>query len=165
MEARVHNERVRRTLALALALATLALACSRAPTDPVPALLAELERAAEARDAEAFAERLSAQFRDDHGLDREQAAQQLKRWFAGYESVALDVYGVEIDRAPGAPAARVRCVVDFRGQGRRLLGLDGLLPPSAAYRFAFDVADEGGTWRVRGASYAPIAEEPAAGAR
>ncbi len=151
---------MRRTLAVVVA--ALAAACSRAPSDPVPALLAELERAAEARDATAFAERLSTQFRDDHGLDREQAVQQLKRWFAGYESVALDVYGVEVDRAPGVPAARVRCVVDFRGQGRRLLGLEGLLPPAAAYRFSFAAADEGGTWRVRAASYAPVEEEATA---
>lgn len=119
------------------------------------ALLADLERAAEDRDATAFGERLSASFRDAHGLDRDGAVQQLKRWFAGYETVKLEVYGVETDRS-GPGAAHVRCVVEFSGQGRRLLGLEGLLPPSAAYRFALDVADEGGTWRVRGASYEPI---------
>jgi hypothetical protein len=147
-------------LAAAAALAVGIAACSRAPSDPVPALLAGLERAAEARDAAAFGERLSPQFRDDHGLDRDEAVRQLKRWFAGYETVSLDVYGVEVDRAEGAPAARVRCVVDFRGQGRRLLGLEGLLPPAAVYRFTLDVAREDGEWRVRGASYAPAEPGP-----
>jgi len=146
----------RRVLAAGVALAAAAAACSRSPSDPVLALLAELERTAEARDAEAFGERLSPQFRDDHGLGRDEAVRQLKRWFAGYEAVSLDVYGVEVDRPSGPSAARVRCVVDFRGQGRRILGLEGLLPPSAAYRFSLDVADEGGEWRVRGASYGPV---------
>jgi hypothetical protein len=150
-------------LLLAVALAAAAAgACSRRPADPVAALLADLERAAEARDATAFGERLSASFRDEHGLGRDEAVQQLKRWFAGYETVKIEVYSVETDRS-GPSAARVRCVVEFSGQGRRLLGLEGLLPPSAAYRFELDVADEGGWWRVRGASYEPIgpSEPPA----
>jgi hypothetical protein len=141
---------------LLLVLALAASACSRRPADPVAALLVDLERAAEGRDATAFGESLSVSFRDEHGLDRDGAVQQAKRWFAGYETVKLEVYGVEIERTPGPGAARVRCVVEFSGQGRRLLGLEGLLPPSAAYRFELDVADEGGTWRVRGASYEPI---------
>lgn len=154
-------------LLLAVALtAAAAGACSRRPADPVAALLADLERAAEDRDATAFGERLSASFRDEHGLDRDGAVQQLKRWFAGYETVRIEVYGVETDRS-GPSAARVRCVVEFSGQGRRLLGLEGLLPPSAAYRFDLDVADESGRWRVRGASYEPIGPSgpPAAPAR
>jgi hypothetical protein len=151
---------MRRRALASVALAALAGACSRGPADPVQALLADLERAAESRDAAALGERISPRFRDDHGLDREQAVQQLKRWFAGYETVALDVYGVEVDRAPGASTARVRCVVDFRGQGRRLLGLEGLLPPAAVYRFALEVAEEDGQWRVRGASYEPVEAGP-----
>jgi hypothetical protein len=71
--------------------------------------------------------------------------------------VALEVYGVESER-DGA-AARVQCVVDFSGQARKAFGLDGLLPPSAVYRFDLDVADEDGTWRVRTASWEP-AETP-----
>ena len=53
----------------------------------------------------------------------------------------------------------MRCVVEFPGRARQAFGLEGLLPPSAAYRFELDVAEEGGAWRVRGATWAPA--EPA----
>jgi hypothetical protein len=147
---------MRVSVALLLGIAALA-SCSRPLADPVAALLAELEAAAEARDAERFAERLAPAFQGAHGLGRAEALAQLKRYFAGYESVAIDVYGVELDRS-GA-AARVRCVVELSGRARKAFGLEGLLPPEAAYRFDLDLADEGGTWRVRGATWEP-AEAP-----
>jgi hypothetical protein len=136
---------------LVLLLLAGALGCSRAPADPVEALLAELEAAAETRDAERFAGRLAPGFRGAHGLGRADAVVQLKRYFAAYESVSIDVYGVEADRE--GPAARVLCVVEFSGRARTAFGLEGLLPPSAVYRFDLDVADEGGAWRVRGATW------------
>jgi hypothetical protein len=147
-----HNERVRAFVALLLSVAALP-ACSRTPADPVPALLAELEAAAEARDADRFGERLAPAFRGGDGLDRTAALALLKRDFAAYESVAIDVYGIETER-DGA-SARVRCVVEFSGRARQAFGLEGLLPPSAVYRFELDVADEGGGWRVRGATWEP----------
>ena len=144
-----------RTL-LAVGLA-LAVGCSRVPADPVEALLAELEAAAEARDADRFGERLAMSFRGGQELGRLEALAQLKRYFAAYESVAIEVYGVEADR--DGQAARVRCVVEFSGEARKAFGLQGLLPPSAVYRFALDVAEEDGAWRVRGATWEP-AEAP-----
>ena len=72
--------------------------------------------------------------------------------------MAIDVYGVETER--DGSAARVRCVVEFSGQARKAFGLEGLLPPSAVYRFDLDVADEGGTWRVRGATWEPAEAPP-----
>jgi hypothetical protein len=147
-----HNDRVRALVALLLSVAALS-ACSRAPADPVQALLAELEAAAEARDADRFGERLAPAFRGGDGLDRPAALALLRRYLTAYESVAIDVYGVEAER-DGA-SARVRCVVEFSGQARKAFGLEGLLPPSAVYRFELDVADEGGTWRVRSATWEP----------
>ena len=98
----------------ALAAATLLVlalipACSRKPADPVAALLAELEAAAEKRDAERFGARLSSEFRSGDGLGRPEAIALLRRWFAAYESVGIEVYGVETERE-GA-SAHVRCVV------------------------------------------------------
>jgi len=139
---------MRALLAVALALAA---GCSRAPADPVEALLAELQAAAEARDAERFSARLAPAFQGGQGLGRPEALAQLKRHFAAYESVALEVYGVESDR--DGQAARVRCVVEFSGEARKAFGLEGLLPPSAVYRFDLDVAEEGGSWKVRAATW------------
>jgi hypothetical protein len=132
----------------------LAVGCSRAPADPVEALLAELEAAAEARDADRFGVRLAPAFQSGQGLGRPEALAQLKRTLAAYESVGIEVYGVESER--DGEAARVRCVVEFSGQARQAFGLQGLLPPSAVYRFDLDVAEEGGTWRVRGATWVPV---------
>jgi hypothetical protein len=139
---------LRRTLLLA---ATAALACSGTPADPVEQLQIELESAAEARDAERFAERLSESFRGPRGLTRTEARGTLRRYFAAYESVSLEVYGVEVERE--TDRARVRCVVEFAGRARQLGGLRGLLPPAAVYRFDLTVADEAGVWRVREASW------------
>jgi hypothetical protein len=143
-------------VALLLSLAVLS-ACAHPPKDPVAALLADLEAAAEARDAERFAGRLAPQFQGAQGLGRAEALAQLKRYLAAYESVAIDVYGVAAER--DGSAAHVRCVVEFSGRARKALGLEGLMPPSAVYRFELDVADEGGGWLVRGATWEP-AEPP-----
>jgi hypothetical protein len=161
---RGHNRRVSRrsergtSLPAVLAVALLAIAvsasgCRRKPADPVAATLADLEAAAEARDADAFAGRLSADFAGASGAGRAATVADLKRYFAAYETVAVEVYGVEAERSDGE--ARVRCVVEFSGQARQLLGLQGLLPPSAVYRFDLTLADESGTWRVRRAAWEP----------
>ncbi len=139
-----------------------ATGCSRKPKDPVALLLAELEAAAEARDADRFAERVSAEFGDGAGLDKPNAVLLLKRYFAAYEAISIDVYGVEIERTEGE--ATVRCIVEMKGRARKLPGLEGFLPPDAAYRFELAVGDESGTWRVRRAhweSTEPSAAAPA----
>ena len=143
-----------RSLGVVALLAALVPACSGPAKDPVEALLAELEVAAEARDADRFAERLSGGFEGPGSIGRAEAVAQLRRYFAAYETVAIDVYGVEAERE-GA-TARVRCVVEFSGRARKAFGLEGLLPPSAVYRFDLEVADDGGTWRVRRAAWEPV---------
>ena len=104
-----------RTLAL-VGFAASAASCSRRPADPVAALLAELEAAAEARDADAFAARLSADFTGEGGAARADTIGDLQRYFAAYETVAIEMYGVETERR-GAEA-NVRCA----GRRRRTRG-------------------------------------------
>lgn len=145
-----------RLVPLALAVG---LACSGTPADPVLALRVELEAAAEARDAERFGRLLSEDLQGTGGLTRADALATLRRYFAAYESVDLQVHGLEVDRV-GA-TADVRCVVEFTGQARTFGGLGGLLPPEAVYRFHLGVAEEDGVWRVRRAAWEPVA--PGAG--
>lgn len=142
----------------ALACAALALSCSRTPKDPVQALLADLEEAAEARDANQFGEYLAPSFQAAGSMDRAEAIATLKRYFAGYDSVGLTVYGTEVERA-GATAS-VRTIVEFSGRARKLAGLEGLLPPEAVYRFDLEMADESGSWKVRSAKWEAV--EPGA---
>lgn len=147
-----------RFLATTLAAAALALAgCSRRPSDPVLARLAELEAAAEARDADRFASGLSAAFTGPHGLTRAETVAQLRRYFAIYESVAVEVDGVEVERE--GDLARVRCVVLTSGRVRRLPGLEGLLPPEEAFRFELEIDGGGGAWLVRSAAWEPAGPE------
>ena len=148
---------MRTPAAATLLVLALAPACSRAPADPVAALLGELEGAAEARDAGRFAARLSPDFRGADGLGRPETLAQLRRYFAAYESIGIEVYGVETEGH--GTSAHVRCVVEFSGKARQAFGLGGLLPPSAVYRFELDVADEAGTWRVREATWTPADRE------
>ncbi len=148
---------MRPLVATTLLVLALTPACSRPPADPAAALLAELEAAAEERDAERFGERLSPGFRGADGLGRPEALAQLRRYFAAYDSVAIEVYGVETERE--GTSARVRCVVEFSGKARQTFGLEGLLPPSAVYRFDMDAVDEGGVWRVREATWTPAEPE------
>jgi hypothetical protein len=139
----------------AVALAALAaLACSGAPEDPVEALQLELEEAAEARDAQRVGARVSDSFRGPGGLGRADALASLRRYFAAYESIDLEVYGVEVER--DGDQAHVRCVVEFSGQALQIGGLKGLLPPGVVYRFDLDVGDEEGVWRVREASWESV---------
>jgi hypothetical protein len=130
------------------------VACSRGPSDPVQDLLEELEAAAEARDADRFGARLSEGFQGAHGVGRADSLATLRRYFAAYESVGLEVYGVEIDR--DETTAEVRCVIEFAGRARQLGGLPGLLPPAAVYRFELGVAEEEGLWRVRQAAWEQV---------
>lgn len=137
----------------ALAL-VLACACG-APRDPIQALLAELEQAAEARDAAALRALLAPGFRGPEGLDEVEAEALARRYLAGYEQVNLDLYDVAVEEQ--GDAARVAFAVDFRGEARRLGPLQGLLPPEASYRFELELVRSDGQWRVAAAQWWPQA--------
>ena len=81
-----------------LLVLALTLGCSGTPGDPVEELQAELEAAAEDRDVERFGARISESFGGPRGLTRTDALASLRRYFAAYESVDLEVYGVEVAR-------------------------------------------------------------------
>jgi hypothetical protein len=120
-------------------------------------MLDDLAAAAEARDADRVLGRLSGAFQGRGGEPRAEMGAMLRRYFAAYESIGIELHGVEIERQDGS--ARVRSLVAFSGHPRKAFGLEGLLPPSAVYRFDLEAVDEGGTWRVKRAAWEP-AEPP-----
>ena len=146
--------------AAAWALAALAVAsgCARGASDPVRALIEDLADAAEDRDADRVLARLSETFRGQESLAKADVAGSLRRYFAAYESIDLELFDVAVERAEAA--ARVTTRVGFTGQASRAFGLGAVLPPSAVYRFDVEARDEGGTWRLTRARWEPL-ETPA----
>lgn len=123
------------------------------------ALLAEMEAAAEARDADRLGELLAADFRLPDGLGKAVAVAEARRYFTIYETVGLNVYGTSVERGQGT--ARVQCIMEFSGQAKKLPGFEGFAPPEDAYRFDFELVQQGSRWLFRSARWERA--EPAAG--
>lgn len=136
-----------------LALVVAMTAHCAPPADPTQALLAGLEEAAEDRDADAFGERLSADFVASSRMKRAEVLSQLRRYFAAYEHVAIEVYDVAAADDPPA----VSFVAEFSGRPRQIGGLSGFLPPGAVYRFELKLVESGpGHLLVREATWEPL---------
>jgi hypothetical protein len=136
---------------IGLAWPLSAASCVWGPRDPARALVEAMAEAAEDRDAERVLARLSDAFRGQVNLTRADAGAALRKYFAGYESIDLEVFDVASE--PGEGVTRVLTRIGFTGQANRAFGLGGLLPPSAVYRFDLDIRVEGGVWRVSRAAW------------
>lgn len=125
--------------------------CSRAPRDPVAALLGDLEAAAEARDVTAIEKRLAAGFLGQDGIPRARALDEARRYFALYEEVRVEVYGIETPES-----GRVVFHVDFAGHAKPIGGLSSFVPPEAAYRFECELVEEDGSLKLARASWQAV---------
>ncbi len=121
----------------------------RGSGDPIQDLVTELEKAAEAQDAGRIDARLTDDFQGRDGMRRIDVRPALTRYFAAYETVALEVYEVEVERTDGS--AHVRFRADFSGRPLQIGALAGFLPPSAMYRFDLTLRQDGKVWRVAAA--------------
>ena len=135
---------------LALTAAMAVTAHCGPPEDPTLALLAALEEAAEDRDADAFGERLSTDFGTQGAMNRAAVLSQLRRYFAAYENVAIEIYDVAL----ADDATAISFVAEFSGRPRQIGGLSGFLPPGAVYRFELELVEGGpGHLLVRDATW------------
>jgi hypothetical protein len=144
---------VNRVAFVALLLAAL-LGCGSAltPEDEVRAVLGALEAAAEAGDAAAFSDLVSAAYQDPYGHDREKlrafVAFHVVRSGRGRE-VIVRVRDVRI--GPGEPArAAVTLAVGLAGGGSAR-GPGGL--GAEVYAVDMDLLREGDAWRVAWAQW------------
>ena len=146
-------------LVLAVLGTCAALVTCGAKKDPIEALLADIEEAAEDRDAQGVVDHLAPEFVGMGRIGRADALVSLRRYFAAYESVNLTIYGVEIDRDEDASEGHVRFQVDFDGRPLKIGALSGFLPPSAMYRFDLQVRAEEGkeSWLVSGGTWEELA--------
>jgi len=148
---------LRRVLVSCLLLG-IAAGCG-AKKDPIESLLADLEEAAEARDAGRIEGHLTPDFVGTGGTRRGDVGPLLRRTFAAYESVNLDVYDVKIERQ--GESARLGFAVDFNGRTLELRGLAGLLPPSAMFRFDLGLRLAGDDWEVASADWEEVLPQDA----
>lgn len=98
-------------------------------------------------------EELATDFRSSEGSGRSDAEAQLRRYFAAYERLDVEISDVTIERAPGAARATFRA--DMSGTGRKIPGLEGL-PRSSSWRFDVRLVPEGDRWRIAWAAYQPV---------
>jgi len=139
---------------LVLAAALASTACG-AKGDPVVTLVESLRAAAEDKDAAAITARLADGFRGAAGTDKAEAAATLRRYFAGYESVRVNVYDIGVAGRTDTEA-EVSFRAEFNGAPRRLGGLDGFLPPSAVEMFLLRLVRQGPDWMVASAEWRPL---------
>jgi hypothetical protein len=143
----------RRLLAASTALTVLSVAACGGGRDPIQATLDAIVKAADARDARALFQRVAPGFQAADGSGFAEAQSTVERYFAAYEVLDVSIRDVRIERAEGA--ARVRLRATLSGQPRRIGGLDGLVPSSAAYDFDLRLVPEGGAWKVSWAQWNP----------
>jgi hypothetical protein len=141
--------------ALVIAVILLGTSCGGSG-DPVVATLDAMGKAANGRDAKALFSRVSPTFQAADGSGLADARATVERYFAAYEILSVSIRDVKIER--GENAARVRLRAEMSGQPRRIGGLEGLVPSSAAYDFDLRLTAEGGSWRVAWAQWNPAGQ-------
>jgi hypothetical protein len=127
--------------------------CGGAPADPLERLLAEIEEAAEDRDAEAFGSHLAPGFVATGGMDRAATIAEVRRWLALYQGIDVTLSGIE-----RVPPSTVRFRADFSGRPKDLPGLQGMLPGASAFRFELQTAPgPEGALQIAGAKWERMA--------
>jgi hypothetical protein len=151
------NEAMKTTrLLAALAVAGLAaVACSRSG-DPARDTLDAMVKAASARDAKELFAHVASSFQAADGSGLADARSTVGRYFAAYETLNVSIRDVRIER--GENAARVRLRAEMSGQPRKIGGLEGFVPSSAAYDFDLRLVAESGVWRVAWAQWNPAGQ-------
>ena len=145
----------RRAAVASLLAAAAALGACGPARDPIETLLRDLERGAEGRKASVIEEALAPEFVGQGNTPRAEVGTLLRRYFAAYETVNLEVYDVVIERQ-GEDEARLAFRVDFNGRPLQLGGLAGMLPPAAMYRFDLGLRRAGGRWLIAKAGWEEV---------
>jgi hypothetical protein len=137
---------------LAFLLALGSAACARSG-DPVRESLDAMVKAANARDAGALFDHVAPNFEAADGSSLADAKANVGRYFAAYEILDVSIRDVQVERGEGA--ARVRLRAQMSGQPRKIGGLEGIIPSSAAYDFDLRLVADNGKWKVAWAQWGP----------
>lgn len=146
----------RRFLGVAAAGIVLLLApptACRHAGDPVREAVDDLARAANRRDAGDVADLLAPDFRSEDGTDRAEAAATVRRYFAAYEKLAVELKDVTIERSEAAALVRFRA--DLSGKPSKIGGgvLEGLVPSNSSWQFELRLVPVEGKWKIAWATW------------
>lgn len=130
------------------------MACRGPALDPERQLLEDARRAAEERDADGVLACLAGSFQGDGGLGKSEAGAELRRYFALYKSVEIDLVDIVIERPAEGRRATFRAA--FSGKPKDIGGLAGMLPEASQFRFEVSLAEEGGSFKIARASWKQI---------
>lgn len=146
--------RLRVRAAFLAASALVPAGCARVPRDPATECLRAAVAAAEKRDADAVMALVSETFRDAEGGRKADAAALVRRYLGAYESLALTLSDLAIERGPAAAQAKFK--VRMSGRPRAVGGLDGLLPRASRWSFDVRLEKEPGGWKIASAAWTPL---------
>ena len=146
---------IRRALALHVCVLLLLAAGCREKADPVRATLERIRKAAEARDPAGVLENLTSDFRDDTGGGAGEVSEALRRYFAAYEVLNLQVRDLTIERAAEAARPLPRRLLR---PAAKIGGLDELLPSASAYNFDVRLVPDGKRWKVAWAAWKVVGD-------
>jgi len=149
------SERAVKAAALGVVLA--GLSC-RPAGEPVRATLDSVADAARARDADKLLENLAPDFQGADGSGRAEAESTVRRLFAAYEILDVELSDVTIEKSESATGpALARFTAKMTGQPRNVAGLAGFLPSASTWKFeARLVPSDGGRWKIAWARWVQV---------
>ena len=140
--------------AVIITLLAALTACGPGPSaeDEIREVVAEAERAAEARDAFALRDLVADDYRDGRGNGAEEIRRYVHGYLLAHQSVHLLVRIEEIT-LPATDLARLRATVAMAGREAEAASAWDLA--ADVYEFDVTLAREGGDWRVIKADWRP----------
>ncbi len=137
-------------------LALLLCSCGGPTSDPEDELrtwVAEGEEAAETKDRRALLAKISENYADARGNNRDDIGNLFRVYMLRQQSIAILT---KVDRIEllGDTAANVALTVGMAGTRNRAFGLN-----ADAYRFELELAKEGGDWLLIGARWGEVGSE------
>ena len=137
-------------------LVLMSCACGGPASDPeveLRAWVTEGEEAAEAKDRRALLDKISENYADARGNNRDDIGNLFRVYMLRQQSVAILTKIDQIELL-GDTAANIALTVGMAGTGNRAFGLN-----ADAYRFELELEKQGGSWLLIGARWGEVGSE------